>query len=391
MDERTKHVIGHHGHTTTDRLGMHPEMEEAPAKFDRLMLMVLLPMLAAACFTGWAVAEAEGVARWADRFALAPSGFLFLAMFLVIALKRGVAASRYVTLALSAVNVLVWHAQIMWDLTTIGFSTDLYFDISPWLILCSALFIFFLRSRWGWVLAFAIYALSAIMVVTCLAVTPYTLPPFVLNELGVNYLIAHPVFLVLLMMFINLRTRFVRAQTHAEDLRKLAMQDGLTGLQNRRAFRVSFKRAKSRQLRHKTPLSVILLDIDHFKRVNDTYGHQVGDDILVALSAVLMRGLRGTDEVFRWGGEEFMMLLQETDLKGAVEVAERLRVAIESENLLEKSTITSSFGVTEILPEEGEDVAYPRADEALYVAKRDGRNRVECAASPLAQPAGQAT
>lgn len=165
------------------------------------------------------------------------------------------------------------------------------------------------------------------------------------------------------------------AQYH-EAIYRMTIVDGLTGAYNMRYFHEQLESELARAHRYDRPLALVMIDIDHFKRVNDTYGHQVGDEVLVGLANVLMRELRGTDEVFRWGGEEFMVLLEETSQKHLSEVAERLRAAVEAANLLERSTVTISIGGTHIGVNEGEDVVYPRADEALYASKRDGRNRV---------------
>ncbi len=164
------------------------------------------------------------------------------------------------------------------------------------------------------------------------------------------------------------------------ELRRLATTDSLTGVYSRRHFMATAALELERSNRHHRPLSVLMLDIDHFKKINDTFGHAAGDDAIRAFTRASISELRDNDIMGRLGGEEFAILLPETPLSGAWEVAERLRQKIAhmvQECGEARLTITASIGVTEALPEDGsiETVLY-RADLALYDAKHGGRNRV---------------
>jgi len=165
-----------------------------------------------------------------------------------------------------------------------------------------------------------------------------------------------------------------------QEVKKLSTIDPLTGLYNRRHFNASAELEFQRALRYDLSLSAIMMDIDHFKRVNDSYGHAVGDRVLVEVAAVCMRGLRSMELHARYGGEEFCFLLPETDLKGAFILAERLRMDVAGlhfDSDKENFTITASFGVAERLAEKDSiDNLLKRSDEAMYEAKRWGRNRV---------------
>ncbi|MCA8910745.1 MAG: GGDEF domain-containing protein [Planctomycetes bacterium] len=384
-DSQTAFGKRHHSvRSTTDRIGAVSLEQLRPQFAERRLLMVLLPMFTFAATASWASAELEGTARWFERFVLMPcaGAFLVLLLWNWLTPPSRVWRVRVATLFVGPALILVDYAVQLWELYSSGFDPKYYFNLSPWLILCSALFLFLLPSRVSWRFAIAYWAVSVLMLGVFLMFNSRVLPPFVHDEMLLNTVIAPPVFIALLSAFTRMRSDYTKARTHAEDLRELALLDALTGLQNRRAFRQSFKRAKARQLRNKTPLCAMLLDIDHFKRINDTYGHQVGDEVLVRLANVLTRELRGTDEVFRWGGEEFMVLLEETPGEHLELVAERVRTAVEAEQLLDKSTITISIGATHILPAEQDEVVYPRADEALYASKRDGRNRVTIIDAP---------
>ena len=127
--------------------------------------------------------------------------------------------------------------------------------------------------------------------------------------------------------------------------------------------------------RYNTPLSIIYFDIDHFKQINDTYGHKKGDFILKEVSKIILQNIRKTDIFGRWGGEEFIIILPFTDLENALILAEKLRKKIE-EHDFDGINITISFGVTELKIDDNADTLINRADEALYKAKNKGRNRV---------------
>jgi diguanylate cyclase (GGDEF)-like protein len=160
-----------------------------------------------------------------------------------------------------------------------------------------------------------------------------------------------------------------------------ASTDALTGLPNQRAVAETLKRMAAQAARSLTPLGTIMLDLDHFKQVNDIYGHGRGDDVLAMVGTVLHDGVRDSDFAGRWGGEEFVVLLPNADREGAAIVAEKLRVAIERIAVpgVDRA-ITASFGVAAIPEDAGDPDSLLRlADRALYAAKAAGRNRVELA------------
>jgi len=164
-------------------------------------------------------------------------------------------------------------------------------------------------------------------------------------------------------------------KNHALEI--LSVTDRLTGLANRRKLEASLQAELLRARRYGKTFSVIMLDVDRFKIINDTYGHQTGDTVLVQLAELLRRNARETDIVGRWGGEEFLIICPETNLMLVTALAERYRLEMERNDFGQVGQVTSSFGVTSI--QEGDDVEtlVRRADEALYRAKEFGRNRVE--------------
>ena len=163
----------------------------------------------------------------------------------------------------------------------------------------------------------------------------------------------------------------------SEELEKISVTDGLTGLFNRLRLEEILHDESERSRRYMRPLSVIMMDIDRFKGINDTFGHRAGDGVLRDVSEAVSRDVRQADTVGRWGGEEFIILCPETDLRNAAALAEKLRKRIEGLQLQGVGSVTSSFGVAELQAgEEFEDMIH-RADEAMYRAKQKGRNRVE--------------
>lgn len=160
---------------------------------------------------------------------------------------------------------------------------------------------------------------------------------------------------------------------------KMAYTDPLTRTNNRAAFNDMVLREIKRASRNQQQLSLIFVDIDHFKMINDQHGHACGDMALSSVAAWIKDSVRGTDVVFRFGGEEFVILLAETNLSDAAIIAERIRADIESHTLaygMEVLNITASLGVSSLREGDGMDNFIKRADTAMYQAKRTGRNRV---------------
>jgi diguanylate cyclase (GGDEF)-like protein/PAS domain S-box-containing protein len=160
-----------------------------------------------------------------------------------------------------------------------------------------------------------------------------------------------------------------------EEVRRAAETDWLTGLWNRRKFWELARREETRADRFGDSLSLVMFDIDHFKRVNDLHGHDAGDRVLAATAGRARAMLREVDVLARWGGEEFLVLAPGTDGAGAMLLAERLRAAIAAAPMEEAGQVTASFGVARVERGQGLGRAIDRADAALYKAKEEGRNR----------------
>jgi diguanylate cyclase len=178
------------------------------------------------------------------------------------------------------------------------------------------------------------------------------------------------------------RAEIATLQRDLDDVRREALLDPLTKVYNRKAFDDGLLRAVAQACDSGRPLCLMLIDIDHFKRFNDTWGHQTGDQVLRLVAMTVKSNIKGKDIAARYGGEEFGAILPDTDLEGALHVADSIRRAIQAKELLKRSTneklgrVTASFGVALFRRDENPSSLIERADRCLYAAKRAGRNTV---------------
>lgn len=210
-------------------------------------------------------------------------------------------------------------------------------------------------------------------------------------ELGVNDYLMRP--LEKLELFARLRTQ-IKRKCYNDLLRQslnrtitMAVTDSLTGLHNRRYLDTHMPVLLTRAMGRERPLSVIMLDFDHFKRINDQYGHDAGDDVLREFAMRLRKNIRGMDLMCRYGGEEFVVVLPDSDVEAAKAVAERIRIAVSDtpfvvSNGKHKVSLTISMGVAGLrLVGDSADALFSRTDAALYQAKKGGRNRIVSSAA----------
>jgi diguanylate cyclase (GGDEF)-like protein/hemerythrin-like metal-binding protein len=164
-------------------------------------------------------------------------------------------------------------------------------------------------------------------------------------------------------------------QQRLSQLERLVATDRLTGIWNRAHLDRMIEIEIARSARYQLPLSLVLLDIDHFKRINDRFGHATGDVVLREVVHVVQQQVRGADMLFRWGGEEFVVMTPSTGYRSAERVAEKIRAAVETHDFPAAGRVTVSLGVAEHLPLESAEDWFKRVDKALYAAKEGGRNR----------------
>ena len=180
--------------------------------------------------------------------------------------------------------------------------------------------------------------------------------------------------------------RRLKLQQLANDLRFQATTDTLTGLSNRLKFNETLAYEMALSNCYKMSLALVMFDVDRFKAINDTYGHQAGDKVLIHLSRFILAIIRSVDLLARWGGEEFIILMPGSDGHMAYQAADKLREAIDQEAFDEAGTVTCSFGVAQYVIGESADSFITRADNALYRAKIDGRNQVVLALQAIGAP-----
>lgn len=184
-------------------------------------------------------------------------------------------------------------------------------------------------------------------------------------------------FLVTAMMSSILSFIFAyRTRTQRDQLQMLAIHDPLTGARNRRAMNEELKIAVSSKRRHRNSYGILVMDLDHFKQVNDRFGHHIGDQVLMSFVQIVQRHSRREDRLFRFGGEEFLLLLPSTDLEGLQSSAQHLLRAVSEELVSPAGKITVSIGGAILRPAEHWESWLQRADSSLYQAKEQGRNRV---------------
>ena len=233
----------------------------------------------------------------------------------------------------------------------------------------------------------ALYAAMLLIDPTVLALTGASL--FLQGTLqavcqGLLVIIAITIFSTIYMQMIENEALFLSAEHRAN-------HDELTGLLNRRTFAQHFPALARRSSEQQSKLVLMLIDLDHFKTVNDRHGHAAGDQVLIHLSSVLETGLRGDDLLYRWGGDEFAVLMRAIDLDAAARLAERLRQKIERTNFGFTQPITISIGVACHRAGESYQELFRRADDAMLGGKQNGHNRVGIAADHLIGTLGHRT
>lgn len=196
----------------------------------------------------------------------------------------------------------------------------------------------------------------------------------VINVLNIDMLIRFYVTLMFTGLFANMMVRVIEQQQ--KSLQKLVITDPLTGALNRRCLDAALNHARECHQRSKSHETVLMMDIDHFKDINDSYGHEVGNEVLVDVVDLIKSRLRLLDMFFRYGGDEFIILLYETSVTAAGKLAEELRKLIENNKSSNDVKITISIGLAEIKENETTEEWVSRCDHALYEAKQNGRNQI---------------
>ena len=234
----------------------------------------------------------------------------------------------------------------------------------------------FLSLRAALVFSAVLYLAISGVVLWHLAIGDMPHWPAYLKPMMQNLAVAQVIYVIVLLAIARLRADYYRSEAKVEVMHQVASTDPLTGLLNRRAMADHLAANHALVQRGAQPMAVILIDVDHFKQINDRAGHAAGDEALIALSTLLRGQLRGYDRLARWGGEEFLVMAPATGLGAAHELAERIRRATAAAQWDHGQVVTISLGVAECRPLDTVDSLIGRADRALYAAKAGGRDRV---------------
>lgn len=228
------------------------------------------------------------------------------------------------------------------------------------------------------IVAIVFIAEYAIMLVVSLWTNTTPLLNFI-NAAALALLVAPPIYWLVLRPLQREHEKLLRAESNVEALSRFAITDPLTQIMNRRGITVGLLDAMAQAERYATPLTVAMVDVDFFKKVNDSHGHEAGDKVLKEVAAILTDALRMPDKVGRYGGEEFLIIFPHTTLVQARKIADRIRVSVskwEFDTGSKKLNLTISLGVVQYAKGEDLEQLLSRADKAMYAAKHGGRNRV---------------
>jgi diguanylate cyclase (GGDEF)-like protein len=230
--------------------------------------------------------------------------------------------------------------------------------------------------------------LLAILIFGLAACTHFLLHGLVFPNvtLLVQVYFASAFYIAVLYLVSRIKELYLSEHVIAGDMSKLAMIDSLTQVDNRRLLTQLLKEEVNRAERHNLPLSILLFDLDRFKHINDSFGHNTGDEVLQEVARQLRQAIRTSDPFGRWGGDEFLVLATNTDGKQAVELAERLRESLENCVFSQAGKVTASFGITTYQTGDSPETLIRRADMGLYKAKSGGRNRVEAVIAGITLP-----
>jgi diguanylate cyclase (GGDEF)-like protein len=345
------------------------------------MLRRLLIAGCVAIVTVWGLEYGHGQLQTSDAWAYPLMLLVFLGGAVALSGWRG--ASAWVRFAMTATLNLYLVSNLLLVVLKAGPDANLYQLMSGmyWLPLGYGTAFVFLSQPVALALSGLTYACTTVPFIVSWRMGLLQGWPDYLPTLMINLSVAQLIYIVLLLAISRLRTNYQLSRALTRELTLVATTDELTGLPNRRAVSERMAQAHALAMRGAVPMSVLLIDVDHFKRINDQLGHAMGDTVLKELAQVLSELPRLSDPVGRWGGEEFVVVAQGSSLQAAAELAERMRRTVAARAFSHGWPLSISVGVSNF--REGDTVSQwlARADQALYAAKAAGRNQVRSAAA----------
>ena len=346
-------------------------------KAERQVLLFLLAVvtLVSSVVLGFGEGGIEGAQR-PELGVVAPvCGLLFLVL---LRSPRFLAAAKVLIVATGAVAIHGRLGLAFFAVLSEGYRSELLPSMAIWTLLVTAVSIMMFRGTAGHVVGLALYGATAVMVLAFVAAAPPALSARLGPSLVSEYIVGQGAVVSLLLLYRRVEQALTQARKRADEQQRLAHTDPLTQLRNRRVGTVLLERLIARRQRGDTKqFALVMFDIDHFKRVNDEYGHHIGDRVLVEVANLACTLTRPWDTVCRWGGEEFLVIVSDADVTPAHAIAERLRNGVASLRIDELPAITASFGYTSVLNSDTHAALLERVDDALYAAKEGGRDCVK--------------
>ncbi len=339
------------------------------------VLRLMLALSAVAVAAMWYLEESQGLLGVVDRIgyplllAVTSLGCLLLTLQPgSIPVVAGTVFITFITYLLANYYYLLFYLGL-----EVERSSYLLATLSLWLPLGYVAGYVFFSPQFAVMTSLGIYAAIALPQ----ALVPLDFSNSLESQIVIAVLISHPVYIAALWGVAQLKTHSLGVHDLAQNMSMAATEDSLTGVANRRGMLHALETVTQALGTTKRPLALLLVDVDHFKAINDRFGHDMGDLVLISLTQRAKAHLRTTDLIGRWGGEEFMILALDQTAQQALQMAERLRRELEMMSYPKVGTVTVSIGVAAYIPGEDINVLIKRADDALYQGKAQGRNRVE--------------
>jgi diguanylate cyclase (GGDEF)-like protein/hemerythrin-like metal-binding protein len=305
----------------------------------------------------WGLRSHSGIhPGWPIRFWLYTASW-----FAVVVLASTVIDSFTVRAAFSSLFIIVASVEFLLAFSRIGGKVPRVVSTTSWTVV-SAFIVF--------------HAVRVVMILAFTGSRTRLMDDNAVNIYTFSFTLFFSVLWAGLVLIIDAAGLLAQLEAKNRTLEEMATSDKLRGLLNRHSLDTMLASEMERSQRYREPLSIILFDIDHFKHINDSWGHPAGDEVLKRMSAIASNLVREPDNLFRWGGEEFLLVAPHTMLQGAIVLADKLRQAIAAEAFPSIGAVTASFGAAEWLPDETREDWFKRVDQALYRAKNTGRNRV---------------
>ncbi|MBX0328114.1 GGDEF domain-containing protein [Oscillochloris sp. ZM17-4] len=364
---------------------MKPSSPKAPSHrtsatfypFKLRILKLLLTCGVSALLAIWALESLSGLIIQLDRVAYPIMAAVYASSLIAISLRpQTLFIAEKISFVTLALYVIIQLLSIVLDLQT---DSSLYSiaTMVQWVPLVYMTAFIFFETRHAIGISIIIYLTLLVPIIALLLLGGLASAQSDSHAIVINLLWAHPVYIVALTSIAWLKAHLVAARDDASVMSTAANVDYLTGVANRRAAAHALQAALAEAQMMGKDLAALLIDIDHFKQINDRFGHDVGDSVLIDLAAALRRQLRDSDTLGRWGGEEFIVIARQVAPAEAAALADRLRLSIAQRPAPQPAPITLSLGVSSARPDDTPESLVKRADEALYRAKQGGRNRVE--------------